>query len=348
LLTTVKDLFTRDDVEDIRSVISDLMRIGGTPSISLAVMAEGKTWYQNLQHPDMEPKDPVDSDTNSPACSLTKAVTAAALGLLIEERKDISWDFPVRQVLPDFKPTDKFLDKVTIQDLLCHRSGMLGAFNLMYGSNSSILIPGKHSLEFLNHRETVPGLQHEYAYNNLGYEILGKAITSMSGHDYSEFVQDRIFEPLGMTRTFLKTPNGVSNVAKCYNVLDDGKATWIKGTDAGNDGFGAASGGMRTTVKDLVQLYRAFLEVDDESFNPLKQIPELFKPRIAMRNTGSSYALGWATTQLPSSQGIGKYNDEGFFARDEAYKSQCSGKTPLVIDDVAIGTLSDPRHTVLH
>ncbi|KAA6409721.1 MAG: hypothetical protein FRX48_06333 [Lasallia pustulata] len=89
-------------------------------------------------------------ETIFPGCSLTKALTSAAMALLVEEGK-VTWDTLVKDILPDFKVKDELLRNcTTISDLLCHRTGMSWGDNLYVGSNNDVLISGKDSMKYLN------------------------------------------------------------------------------------------------------------------------------------------------------------------------------------------------------
>lgn len=101
------------------------MRIGGTPGLSLGVMHRGvQVYYGSYGYRDVEQRLPPTDETVLPVCSLTKAVTSAAIGILVEEKK-ASWHTLVKDALPSFDINDEILQNhMTLSDLLCHRSGM--------------------------------------------------------------------------------------------------------------------------------------------------------------------------------------------------------------------------------
>lgn len=301
----------------LRPTIESLMSIGGTPGLSLAVMKSGVSVFQfDSGFRDAEGGIPGDEETIFPLCSLTKAMTAAAVGILVDEGK-LKWDTLVKDVLPAFKPKDDTLyNCLTITDLLSHRSGMSWADNQVVGSENNILIPGKEGIRYINTQTRLLPFRAQFSYNNLPYDLAGNVIEELSGQSWSEFLQSRIFDPLGLDRTFLKEPpSDTSNVAKCYNALDDATTTPIPCPKAGNDRFAGPSGGMRSCIRDLLKLYKTFGSSFKDQFatgatstadSPFKQVAHLTSAKIPMDQPSRnevSYACGWARVQLPNRMG---------------------------------------------
>ncbi len=78
------------------------MSIGGTPGLALGVVSLDKpVYYANYGFREVDKELPVTQDTIFPACSLAKAVTSAAMGLLVDGNK-VTWDSPIHNLLPAF------------------------------------------------------------------------------------------------------------------------------------------------------------------------------------------------------------------------------------------------------
>ena len=295
--------------------IEKLMSIGGTAGLLLGVLYKGKaTYHSNYGFKDVAEKQVLTEDTIFPGCSLTKALTAATLGLLVEDKK-LTWDTLVKDVLPDFKPKDEILrSNTTITDLLCHRTGTAWADNYYISSENNVLIPGKDSMRFLNSQDRLLPFRGQFQYNNLGYEVAGNIIERLTDGEWFELTKSRILDPLALKRTLFKPPNG-DNVARCYNALDDATPTPIPCPQGGRDFFGGPSGGIHTTVNDLLKLYSAFISAFNDQFargatstegSPLKQVAHLMSAKILIEPPTAretSYALGCARVQLPGAMG---------------------------------------------
>lgn len=242
-------------------------------------------------------------------------MVSAAIGMLVEEKK-LSWDTPLKAILPDFQINDYILwNATTVTDILSHQTGM-SIGNYYLGSDNNNLIPIENSMKFISDQQPTNPFRAQFEYNNLGYELAGHIIDRTSGTTWAEMLKRRIFQPLGMERTFLHDPTGkVYNVATSYNTLDDGMPTKIHTVKATEDSFGGASAGALTCVKDLLKLYKAFLHAANDQFatgktstpnSELKQVNHLFSANIPMHPPSfreASYALGWGRVQLPGTMG---------------------------------------------
>ncbi|SCV36355.1 uncharacterized protein FFB14_06053 [Fusarium fujikuroi] len=242
--------------------IERLMSIAGTPGVAIGVMTKDyPISYDNHCFRDVENKLAVTEDTIFPICSLTKAITAAGVSLLVEEDR-VTWDSLIKDILPDFRSVNPVLhNDTTITDILSHCTGMGWGDNVILGTAGNILLGSEDIMKYINNRPLVRPFRAQFGYNNLHYELADSIIEKVSGQPYFYFMQSRLLDPLGMERTSFQTPSkSVHGVAVCYNTLDDASAVPIDFLKIGDDGYGAASGGARSSVKDLLKLYSSFIK----------------------------------------------------------------------------------------
>lgn len=161
--------------------IEQLISIGGTPGLSLGIVTNGKPQYQrSYGFRDSENKLHVDQNTVFPTGSLTKAVTAAALGILVDEGK-ATWRTLVRNALPSFQPRDRFFwANLTITDLLCHRDGISWADNLVIGSDNNILVSYEDAMTCINDQTILLPFRGQFSYSNVAFDIAGSPTTTLS------------------------------------------------------------------------------------------------------------------------------------------------------------------------
>jgi CubicO group peptidase (beta-lactamase class C family) len=140
----------------------------------------------------------VDGKTRFGIASNTKAFTAMALGLLVEEGK-IEWDAPVVRYLPAFQLWDPWVTReLTVRDLLVHRSGFgLGAGDLLWWPASTYNRP--EIAKRLRYIKPATSFRTAYAYDNVLYLVAGQLIEAVSGKSWEDFVTERLLTPLGMT-----------------------------------------------------------------------------------------------------------------------------------------------------
>jgi CubicO group peptidase (beta-lactamase class C family) len=157
-------------------------------------------------------------DSLFPLCSITKLFTATAVMMLVEQGK-VGLNRPVSDYIPEFTGEGK--SKVCVHHLLTHTSGLDGEKMYLHAEAKRAEGVQLPECEF----DQAPEL-HEYlytgydaplscepgtsmSYSGYGFELLGEIIRRVSGQAHYEFVQENIFEPLGMINTYYRVPQEV-------------------------------------------------------------------------------------------------------------------------------------------
>jgi len=182
----------------IDDYVERVRRTFDVPGIGLAVVKDGKVLLakgygvRKLGEPAA-----VDAKTNFGIASNTKAFTATALGLLVEEGK-LEWDAPVIRYLPWFQLSDPYVTReLTTRDLLVHRSGLgLGAGDLLWWPPSTY--DRKEISRRLRYVPLATSFRSTYAYDNVLYTVAGEVIEAVSGSSWEDFVSSRILARVGM------------------------------------------------------------------------------------------------------------------------------------------------------
>jgi CubicO group peptidase (beta-lactamase class C family) len=185
--------------KDIDAFVARAMKTFGPPGLSLAIVEDGKTVLaKGYGVRRMGTNDIADEHTAFPIGSETKAFTAAAIAILVDEGK-LKWTDRVVDKLPGFQMYDPYAtEHMTIKDLLTHRSG------LGLGEGDLLIVPATsrnraeivHALRYLKPKT---GFREVFAYDNILYIVAGSLIEAVSGESWENFIQHRIFNPLGMT-----------------------------------------------------------------------------------------------------------------------------------------------------
>jgi CubicO group peptidase (beta-lactamase class C family) len=163
--------------------------------------------------------DPVDANTLFGIASTTKAFTAGALGMLVDEKK-LSWDDPVTKHLPWFQIEGPYITReLTVRDLLTHRTGLPRGDRLWYASSFSRM----EVLQRVRRLEPRWSFRSHYGYQNIMFMAAGEVVAAASGMSWDDFVKNRLFTPLGMTRTStsIRMLAGRSDVAMPHELRDD-------------------------------------------------------------------------------------------------------------------------------
>lgn len=238
----------------IKSAIKDW----DIPGLALAIVKDDRILHQRgFGVRQIGAQAPVDRHTLFAVASNTKAFTATALGLLVQEGK-LSWDDPVTEVSPDFQLYDPVAtEKIRVRDLLCHRSGLgLWAGDLTWWDSNYDRAEVIRRIRF---QKPVSDFRTTYHYTNLMFLVAGELIPQVTGISWDRFIKQRFFEPLNMHRsnTSVKALSRMDNVATPHSVLN-GKLTAIDYLNVDNCAPAAA---INSSVADLSQWVR--LQLND-------------------------------------------------------------------------------------
>ena len=222
---------------------------------------------------------PVDERTVFAIGSVTKAFTAAALGMLVDEGK-LGWDDPVTAHLPGFQLYDPYVTReITLRDLLTHRSGLPRGDLIWIGSDFD-------RAEILRRVRYLPprwSFRSHYGYQNILYLAAGEVVAAVTGRSWDEFIRERIFAPLGMTdsSTSVTALADTANVATPHAAVD-GR---VQPVPYRNIDCIAPAGAINSNVADMTQWIRLLLADGQYGGNRLLSadtMSELFTPQTVM------------------------------------------------------------------
>jgi len=178
--------------------VSKAMKDWRTPGLAVAVVKDGKVVFaQGFGVRELGKPQPVDTRTLFAIGSTTKAMTAALLAMLVDEKK-VEWDAPVTRYLPWFAMKDPAVTReLSVRDLVTHRAGLGNADYLWYGHRQST----EEILRRVRLIEPAYPVRSGFIYQNIMYAAAGAVVEAASGRPWSEMMRSRIFQPLGMRDT---------------------------------------------------------------------------------------------------------------------------------------------------
>lgn len=294
-----------------------VLRAAGSPGLGVAIVEKGKTTLlKGYGVRKLGAPEPVDADTIFPVASVSKAFTAAALGILVDQGK-LRWDDKVIDHLPQFQMYDPWVAReITVRDLLVHRSGLgLGAGDLLFWPRSTV---GRDEIvRRIRYLPPATSFRSSYAYDNVLYIVAGQVVEAVSGQSWETFVETEILKKAGMTGA---TPNPDVRLARANRAAPHGRINGaVRGL--GDQALlneqdilsvnAAPAGGLAATPRDLarwmtIQLAHGSLGGDSRLFSEAVS-KEMWKPHVLMpvNPNGSppgaapnfaTYALGWRVT----------------------------------------------------
>src|ERR1051325_6329484 len=180
----------------IDKLATDALARSGVPSASIAVVRDGKIVYLNAYgSARLEPNTPATSEMRYSIGSISKQFTAAAL-LLLQEQGKLSLDDKVAKFIPDLTRANE----VTIRQLLSHTSGYQDYWPQDYVMPMMLQPVTSAKILDMWARKPLdfdPGTK--WQYSNTNYVIAGVIIEKVSGKPLLQFMQEKIFAPLGMS-----------------------------------------------------------------------------------------------------------------------------------------------------
>ena len=297
--------------KDFDAYVARVMRQFQVPGMAIAVVKDGRVvlakGYGVRRFGD---PTPVDERTLFGIASNTKAFTATALGILVEEGK-LQWDAPVVNYLPWFQMYDPFVTReLTVRDLLVHRSGLgLGAGDLMWWPASTY--DRREIARRLRYIKPATSFRTAYAYDNVLYSVAGELIEAVSGQTWEDFVSTRILSKVGMTGSNVRHSAAAAggNVATPHAPID-GHVRPI--TPFASDNVNPA-GGINSGAADIAK----WLIVQLDS-GKLADGTRLFSPRTTFElwTIVTPYRVGRLPTELAALQANFAGYGLGFEMRD--------------------------------
>ncbi|WP_172449441.1 serine hydrolase domain-containing protein [Bowmanella denitrificans] len=236
--------------------------------LSVALSEKGKPIYTNQQgYAALESQQTLNADTQLRIGSISKTFTAVMVMQLVEQGK-LQLDWTLGQYFPDFPNSDK----ITIQQLLTHRSGL---FNFTDAQDYSQYMqsPQSHQQMLDRFLALPPNFDpdEKQDYSNTNYYLLSLIIEKASGKSYAEVLNKQIVEPLALKRTGYGgkiTPE--QNQALSYQWQGD----WQRATETDMSvPFGA--GALVSTASELNQFFQALFSAKLVSADSLKKMQKM-------------------------------------------------------------------------
>lgn len=273
-------------IEDARAIVREVMAESGIPGISVAVGFHGSVvWSEGFGFADLEHSVPVTTLTKFRVGSVSKPITAAALGLLMEAGK-LDLDAPVQDYVPDF-PEKRW--PVTVRQVAGHIAGIRhyrGNENLSGRRYSSVT----EGLDIFESDPLLfePGTQ--YSYSSYGWNLLSAVVEGASGRGFLSLMRDSVFEPLEMRHSLAGyTDSIISHRTSFYE--RNGEGTVLNAPYVDNS-YKWAGGGFLSTPEDLIRFGSAHLE---PGFLEAKTLETFFTSQRLRDGETTDYGIGWRT-----------------------------------------------------
>ena len=306
LATTVLTSFaqkkpTAKQLQEFDAYVEAVRKEWDVPGLAITVVKDNQVVFKKgYGVRELGKSEPVDTQTLFACASTTKAMTVTLMGMLVDESK-VSWDDPVYKYLPELQFSDPHLTReVKVRDLLTHNTG-IGSTDFFTGA---MTIPAQEMFRRMVYVKPSYSLRSGFIYQNIMYSAAGRIIERLTGKKWSEVMQERIFNPLGMTQTAPKRGLSKStNMTKPhFNVNDT-----IRVIDYGADSEIGSAGAVWSSVDDMSKWIICMLDSSKysggrlvkpqtwaEIFKPQAMVPDDEYPTMQiLKPNWLTYGLGW-------------------------------------------------------
>jgi CubicO group peptidase (beta-lactamase class C family) len=269
------------DPRAIDAYIERAMRDWEVPGVAVAVVRNDSIVFaKGYGVRELGKSDRVTPNSLFAVGSTSKAFTAAALGLLVDEGK-LRWDDPVSKYLPSFQLYDPYVTReLTIRDLLTHRSGLSRGDRLWAASG----LDRAEVLRRVRYLKPSWSFRSTYGYQNIMFLAAGEVVAAVTGKSWDDFVRERFFTPLGMSRSVTSTRplTTMSDVAAPHERIS-GTVRPVPWLNIDNVG---PAGSINSSVFEMAQWLR--LQLGQGTYNgrkllDAKTVKEMHTPQTIIR-----------------------------------------------------------------
>ncbi|GAB3315248.1 serine hydrolase [Larkinella ripae] len=292
---------TTKQVQEFDAYVEKVRKEWGVPGLAITVVKDNQVIFKKgYGLREIGKNDPVDTQTQFACASTTKAMTVALVGMLVDEGK-LAWDDPVYQYLPELQLQDPAASRdIRVRDLLTHNTGV-GGTDFFTGA---MTIPANEMFRRMVYVKPSYPLRAGFIYQNIMYSAAGRIIERLYGKPWSTVMQERIFDPLGMTQTAPKRGlSKSSNMTKPHVAVND----TIRAIGYGADSEIGSAGAVWSCVDDMSKWVMCML--DSGKYNGGRLLKpatwaEIFKPQVLvpedeyatmqlLKPNWLTYGLGW-------------------------------------------------------
>ncbi len=281
--------------------INQTMKEQHLPGVAVAVVSKNQVIYlKTFGVKRVGLPDQITPTTLFQLASLSKPVNATLMEVLQKQGK-LSFDEPVKDILPDFNIRNSRAP-LQINHLLSHSTGIpSGGFNELIERN----VPRDRIVAKLQNARAVAPPGKQFAYHNAMYGLVEDVITKVSGKSYQRTMKEELFNPLGMKTASLGYAPLMAAQDKAYPHVKNNRGRYVP-AEKYSQGYYAfsAAGGVNASLQDMITFLQVYLGKPNPILTQkdLQQLTNPFvkNPRAVIINQerkgrihDTYYGLGW-------------------------------------------------------
>lgn len=300
----------------IREALQPYIDSGDLPGVVTLIADSARVLsLECLGYADWQARRPMSPDALFWIASQSKPIAGAAVMMLVDEGK-LDLDEPVSVYLPELsglmvtasdtngrRVLEKPSAPVTLRRLLSHTSGMAWIAGVQQQMQKIDVLPFGLSRYVSAMTPLIAEPGERYSYSNQGVNIAATVVERVSGMPYEEFLQQRLFDPLGMTSaTFWPSAGQNHRMALSYKMNPEGRLEEVPVNqlqyplDDRAHRFAEAAGGLFCSPADLVKFYQMI--AGGGLYRGKRYLSEAAVEQLGRKQTPEgipdAYGLGWS------------------------------------------------------
>jgi CubicO group peptidase (beta-lactamase class C family) len=314
-----------DFTQQLAEVVEEQRQRWGIPGIAVGILRDGEIQKEGYGVASLETGFPVLPDMLFQIGSNSKVYTTTLLMTLVDEGK-VNLDTPVLEYLPDLKIQDeRALEQIVIRHLVSHQSGIWGDVFDDYGWGEDAL---RISVEKLPNFPQMYQPTELWSYTNVAFNIAGRVIEEALGQPFEVAMRERVFEPLGLERTFYfpdevyPYPHAVGHRPESpgSDEVIVAREYWLNRTVN-------PAGGIHSTVEDVLKFdqYHLTGQTGTDAAPVLSDASRMAmrEEQIKAANFATAWGLGWWLIDVDGTRTIGHGGGtNGFITRNTLIPDQ--------------------------
>jgi CubicO group peptidase (beta-lactamase class C family) len=286
--------------EKVDAFLQERIDAMGLPGAAIAVVQDGEQVHSAAFGQADESGRPMTAQTPVLLASTSKSLTAIAVMQQVEAGR-LRLDEPVQTYLPWFTLRDSRASDITVRHLLHQASGMAAKDTAFEGSNAQGPEALEEGVRALSNSRLAGAPGAAFGYANANFNILGLLVQTVSGQPFGDYIEQHVFEPLGMThshptRAAARTDNAAAGHSLWFG-------TFWRQTEVPAPTTGMPSSTMYASAEDLGHELIALLnegQYRDRRILKPESVKAMFEPRVQVDGS-KMYAMGWFTRPLVES-----------------------------------------------
>lgn len=328
------------NTEKVNIYLDSVMNARNIPGVSVAIIQDSKvTFIQSLGMANIETNTSVTNESVFQLASLTKPFTALCIMKLVEQGK-VDLQSSITKYI-DSLPEEYKL--ITVHNLLTHTAGFPDQVNLVYDNSPVMDISTKKQLEIILEAPLLFSAGESCSYADPGYFLLGMIIENTSGLKYKDYLEQKMFRPLGMEHSLVENrwtiiENRVAPYKFFNNKIINGRRDYQHELPS--------HFGILSTISDLTKWDIALRDNAIISSTSLKKMwtPAILNNGNEALAWGANYGYGWMLGDVRGN----KYAEHGGFSGTHNLHFINKNLSVIVLTNLDLHSKSDPRSIAHH